>query len=197
MYYFKVSLDKGKLCWQHSQTTRATTRRQWFTTYAGKEYDIQNQSAHVMVLVFVTFMYAPLLPNMLPILLIGMLIHYFKERYLLAYYFKSPPAYGSLLFETSFKFLKYAPLLALITSYIALGNMQAFDNVPDEIVTTISRGRHSFHNIRPGDRLNQCHLFLVAFFGLLFFLIFERHFSDHAGHKGVTFVREDLGLGLY
>ena len=40
-----------------------------------------------MVLIFVTFMYAPLLPNMLPILLIGMLIHYFKERFVLAYYF--------------------------------------------------------------------------------------------------------------
>lgn len=137
--------DRGVCCGGAPRETAARSRHQWFLIYAGPEYDIHNASAHAMVLVCVTFMYAPLLPNMLLILFVGIWVHFFLERYLLSYYFRQPSVEGSLLFETSFKILKYAPIATLFMSYVAFGNTQTFENKPDEIVTTISHGRNTFH----------------------------------------------------
>lgn len=141
---YQVCKDKG-LCCAAPRETACRSRHQWFDIYAGPEYEIQNSSAHAVVLVCVTFMYAPLLPNMLPILCLGIWIHYFQERYLIAYYFRAPSVHGSLLVETSFKILKYAPLATLFTSYIAFGNAQVFENVPDDIVDRIGQARDSHH----------------------------------------------------
>ena len=67
-------------------------------------------------IVFVTFLFAPGLPILLPIALFGLTVQYLTNKVALAYYVKRPPVYDSEMNYRMLKMLKLAPLL-----YVCMG----------------------------------------------------------------------------
>lgn len=70
----------------------------------------------MLVITWVTFLFAPGLPILFPIALIGMIILYVTNRLSLAYYNKRPPVYDYKMTQTTLKMLGFAPIL-----YVCVG----------------------------------------------------------------------------
>ena len=70
----------------------------------------------MLVLTWVTFMFAPGLPILFPICLLGLVILYAINRVDLAYYCIRPKDYNAKVYKTPLKLLKFAPAL-----YICMG----------------------------------------------------------------------------
>ena len=69
----------------------------------------------MLVITWVTFLFAPGLPILFPIALLGMIILYSTNRVCLAYFNRRPPVYDSKMNNTVLKLLGFAPLLYVAT----------------------------------------------------------------------------------
>ena len=70
-----------------------------------------------MNMVFVSFTFGLALPLLFPMALFGVFNMYVTERIQFAYFYKQPPVYDNKLNESAISFLKYAPIMLLISSY--------------------------------------------------------------------------------
>ena len=70
----------------------------------------------MLVLTWVTFLFAPGLPILIPIALLGMVLLYYSDRVALAYLCVRPRTYNDKVLETTLNLLRYAPFL-----YISMG----------------------------------------------------------------------------
>lgn len=65
----------------------------------------------MLVITWVTFLFAPGLPILFPIALFGMIVLYVTNRISLAYFNRRPPGYDGKMNEVTIKFLGFAPIL--------------------------------------------------------------------------------------
>ena len=75
------------------------------------DFDIHYQYSQMLVLTFVTFLFAPGLPILFPIALFGMIVLYVTNRVCLAYWHRRPPVYDYKMNKMTLKMLGFAPLL--------------------------------------------------------------------------------------
>ena len=68
----------------------------------------------MLVITWVTFLFAPGLPILFPIALFGMIVLYVTNRYQLAYINRRPPIYDQKMNITAIKMLAVAPLLYIL-----------------------------------------------------------------------------------
>ena len=78
---------------------------------------------------WVTFLFAPGMPLMFPIALIGLLILYSTNQYMLARQCKKPPVYDETMTRVTLKLLKFAPYLYAMMGAWLFSNQQTFYNV--------------------------------------------------------------------
>ena len=74
------------------------------------------------MIVWVTFLFAPGLPILFPIALIGIIIQLVTNKVALAYYVKRPPVYDSYLNNNMLRMLKIAPILYIVVGLWAYSN---------------------------------------------------------------------------
>ena len=68
----------------------------------------------MLVITWVTFLFAPGLPILFPIALFGMIVLYVTNRYQLAYWNRRPPIYDQKMNITAIKMLAVAPILYIL-----------------------------------------------------------------------------------
>ena len=90
----KRSYDQGR-CWRklEPESTKQKTLFGYKNLYCGTEFDIHYQYSNMLVITWVTFLFAPGLPILFPIALFGMILLYATNRVTLAYYNRRPPVY--------------------------------------------------------------------------------------------------------
>jgi hypothetical protein len=88
----------------------------FISLYSGPEFSIHYEYSNMLVITWITFLFAPGLPILFPIALFGMCILYSTNRITLAYFNRRPPVYDQKMNETTLKMLGFAPLL-----YIGMG----------------------------------------------------------------------------
>ena len=69
------------------------------------------QYAQILVIVWVTFLFAPGMPILFPIALLGLIIQLVTNKVALAYFIRRPPAYNCSLNNNMLRMLKVAPIL--------------------------------------------------------------------------------------
>ena len=82
----------------------------------------------MLVITWVTFLFAPGIPILFPIALVGMLILYATNRLCLAYFNRRPPVYDQKMNNTTLKLLGVAPLLYICMGAWVYSNEQTFFN---------------------------------------------------------------------
>lgn len=107
-----------KKCWPKfpPEFTSKKTLCSYKDLYSGEDFDIHYQYSWMLVITWVTFLFAPGLPILFPIALVGMIILYVTNRLSLAYYNKRPPVYDYKMTQTTLKMLGFAPIL-----YVCVG----------------------------------------------------------------------------
>ena len=68
----------------------------------------------MLVITWVTFLFAPGLPILFPIALFGMIVLYVTNRIQLAYWNRRPPIYDQKMNLTAIKMLAVAPILYIL-----------------------------------------------------------------------------------
>ena len=96
----------------------STTKKTLFAyknLQCGPEFDIHYQYSNMLVITWITFLFAPGMPILFPIALLGMIILYSTNRVCLAYFNRRPPVYDSKMNNTVLKLLGFAPILYVMT----------------------------------------------------------------------------------
>jgi hypothetical protein len=68
----------------------------------------------MLTITWVTFLFAPGIPILFPIAMVGLLIQYTSDQYMLARAYKKPPVYDESMTKTALFVLKLAPFLYAI-----------------------------------------------------------------------------------
>ncbi len=82
----------------------------------------------MLVITWVTFLFAPGMPILFPIALLGMVVLYTTNRLSLAYYNKRPPVYDYKMTETTIRLLGFAPFLYVGIGAWLFSNQQTFND---------------------------------------------------------------------
>ena len=82
----------------------------------------------MLVITWITFLFAPGLPILFPIGLFGMVVLYVTNRLCLAYFNRQPPVYDLKMNETTISMLKFSPVLYMIVGAWVYSNQQTFYN---------------------------------------------------------------------
>mgnify|MGYP001626742811 CR=1 FL=1 len=91
--------------------TKKTTLFGYKNLYSGADFEIHFKYAYMLTITWVTFLFAPGMPILFPIALIGLLLLYTTNQYMLAKQCKKPPVYDETMTKTTLKVLKIAPYL--------------------------------------------------------------------------------------
>ena len=111
----KQGYDQGRCCRKlPPERTRKKTLFAYKNLYCGEEFEIHYQYSQMLVITWVTFLFAPGLPILFPIALFGMIVLYVTNRYQLAYFNRRPPIYDQKMNLTAIKMLAIAPLLYIL-----------------------------------------------------------------------------------
>ena len=126
----KRSYNQGR-CWRKKvpESTKSETLLGYKNLYCGPEFEIHYQYSNMLVITWVTFLFAPGIPILFPIALLGMIILYCTNRISLAYFNRRPPVYDQKMNKTTLKLLGVAPLLYICMGAWVYSNQQTFTNV--------------------------------------------------------------------
>jgi len=80
----------------------------------------------MLVIAWVTFLFAPGMPVLFPLALLGMILLYVTNRYQLAYQCQRPPVYDNSLNIMTLRLLNVAPALYVIYGAWLFSNQQTF-----------------------------------------------------------------------
>ena len=90
----------------------------------------------MLVVTWVSFLFAPGLPILFPIGLLGQTVLYFTNRFALAYHCVRPTYYSPKILQTPLRMLRIAPFLYMAMGAWVYSNQQVFR---DEITTMDSK----------------------------------------------------------
>lgn len=125
--------------------------------------------SRVMNMIFVALIFGPTIPLIFPAVLLGLIVQYTLERFLIAYYYKQPPAYNELLSKNTLVILKWAIVIALFLNYWMFSNKQLFGNDVHKLSSVREKSKHSLtvKDIKADQALP------IMIFGFIFFFIFS------------------------
>lgn len=78
-------------------TSKTTKDKDYIDIHAGPEYPMHAKYAFIMLTVFMTQLFGLGLPILYPVALIGFIIFYYSEMYMLHYSYRCPPCYDEKL----------------------------------------------------------------------------------------------------
>ncbi len=70
----------------------------------------------MLTITWVTFLFAPGLPILFPIALIGITVLYVTDRLAIAYWCKKPPTYDTNISDATIQLIRFAPVM-----YVTMG----------------------------------------------------------------------------
>ena len=77
--------------------TKTKTIQGYKELYTGPDFRIYYQYAFIIIIVWVTFLFGPVIPIVFIIGLIALIFLYITDRLLIAYSYRAPPIYDSRL----------------------------------------------------------------------------------------------------
>lgn len=172
----KLEGDEGvQRLLDEAETRKATSKVKIFdyvNLYAGPEFKMHSNYAKVILLIFVCFMYAVLIPVLFPICMLALINTYLVDKLMLTYWYKRPPMYDDKIYVEALHLLRLAPLLTFALGYWALSNSQMFRNKPI-LRAFANQGGNPRHSLIDWNlaHLNQGHMALIIF-GFWFLRIF-------------------------
>mmetsp|Transcript_36399 Transcript_36399/g.44476 ORF Transcript_36399/g.44476 Transcript_36399/m.44476 type:complete len:226 (+) Transcript_36399:2111-2788(+) len=99
--YLLKAFDRCRCCGEKEKNrTRKKTLISFKALYGGADFEIHYQYAQMLVIIWVTFLFAPGLPILFPIALFAIFVQYCCNRVALAYFCKRPPVYDLKLSYT-------------------------------------------------------------------------------------------------
>mmetsp|Transcript_32756 Transcript_32756/g.40537 ORF Transcript_32756/g.40537 Transcript_32756/m.40537 type:complete len:101 (-) Transcript_32756:798-1100(-) len=87
----------------------------------------------MIVLVWVTFLFAPGLPVLFPVALFGIVVLYYTNRASLAYFCSRPKDYNTKVMQTTLNLLKIAPFFYITMGAWVYSNQQVFKDEVNSI----------------------------------------------------------------
>ena len=94
---------------------------------------IFNQYAHMVVLVWVAFMFAPGIPILFLISLWGLVLLYFVNRANLAYFSQRPKDHNKKVLFTALRLMRFGPFLYVTMGAWVYSNPQVFKDAVEKI----------------------------------------------------------------
>lgn len=185
MYFISKTMDKCNAKHEDKHTTdpynytSQTNPFDYFDLYAGPRYNLHNTYAKMLLVVYISFTYAIILPMMIPLCCFTLFSIYVIEILMLTYWYRRPPPYDAKLYNRAIELLKFVPIPMFAIGYWGLSNVQMFHDTPMIKQFSNLDGR-PLHWILPRftgiTDLNQAHfvLFLLMFwFGRITFAKLE------------------------
>ena len=102
--------------------TRQTKEKDYIDIHAGPQYPMHAKYAFILLTVFMTQLFGLGLPILYPIALIGFIIFYYTEMYMLHYSYRSPPCYDEKLNQKILYSLEFSPIVCNIMSVWQISN---------------------------------------------------------------------------
>ena len=87
--FFKCR-DQGTCCkaQTYPEVTQCKTIQAYIELYRGEDFLIFYQYAHILIVVFMCFMFGPVMPILFPLGFVAIIVLFVSDRLLLAYYHK-------------------------------------------------------------------------------------------------------------
>jgi len=101
--------------------------------HAGPIYPFNYKVAESMTFIFATIYFGPAMPFFYVVGLWSLALHYFMERYKLAYFYRIPPQYTSALTILHIQIMALVPIWSLMLTFWIYTNQQMFDNKIDTL----------------------------------------------------------------
>ena len=84
--------------------------------HSGPEFYMDYSYAHIINVIFMTFLFGPGMPVLFPLAWLSLVSHYVTESLSMAYVYVKPAMYDEKIHKVAFSFLAFAPVL-----YCAMG----------------------------------------------------------------------------
>ena len=122
-------LDQGRIILNYDESTTTTKQKTiagYVDLYQGPIFEIHWKYANILDVVYVAFMFGPMMPILFPIALLNLIIMYICEKLLVAYIYQRPPMYDQTLNEVTIRSLYGAPILYCVFACWVFSNQQLF-----------------------------------------------------------------------
>ena len=127
--------DQG-VCCRYSlrpNKTKLRTFSSFAFVYGGGDFMIFNQYAHMVVLVWVAFLFAPGIPILFLISLWGLLVLYYVNRVNLAYFSQRPKDHNKKVLFTALRLMRVGPFLYVLMGAWVYSNPQVFMDAVEKL----------------------------------------------------------------
>lgn len=104
--------------------TKCVSIQQYVNIWAGSDYLMQFKYSAILNIVFLTFVFGPGMPLMLPVAASSFFVLFMLENYMLHYVNKTPPKYDNKLNDEFLGKIKWAPCFMLSFGYWMITNPQ-------------------------------------------------------------------------
>ena len=123
--------SKRRCCtYNDYKRTSAKSIQEFTDLYSGTDFVIHYKYAYILNVCFTAFIFGPMLPFMFVIAFCSLVVLYITERLCMAYAYRVPPNYDSEINDKVTSFLKYAPILFVLSSVWTFSNVQVFTMQP-------------------------------------------------------------------
>lgn len=122
-------VDQRSCCPCNKKNTNAKTMQKFEALYSGPLFFVHYRLAFVVNIIFLTFLFGPMMPLMFPIATAGLIFNYISEKLRMAYSYQKPPMYDSSLSQHTLSALGYAPILYCLSAAWIFSNQQVFRDV--------------------------------------------------------------------
>ena len=160
---------------ESEQKTKKKTLFAYQNLYSGPEFQIHYKYAYMLTITWVTFLFGPGMPILFPIALMGLLIQYSSDQYMLAKQLRKPPVYDESMTKITVEVLKLAPFLYAMMGAWLFSNQQTFynsvePNQPNEVMMPSDHNFSQFFTqITPGS-VFFIYLFIIPVWMVLKFI---------------------------
>lgn len=106
--------------------------------YSGPDYRLEFKYAWVMKMVFVSFMFCTAFPLVIPTALFALINIAIFDKYLIAYWHRSPPNYDSKLNDRAMLLMYIPPILCFSIAIYTMSDKKIFSHLHDARLKNIS-----------------------------------------------------------
>jgi len=171
-------LDQRRCCVKPTpESTRSKTLQAFESLYSGPNFLVHYKYSTMQNIVFVCFLFGPVMPLLFPVGLVSLFVLNTMERLMLAYSYKKPLMQDSLIAKSSIKTMRIAPFLYNLTALAAFSNQQVFNNhvVVNDGTKIYPLADHTFYQIF--KQLNPATPLVFLFFTQIILMILESPFQ--------------------
>ena len=93
--YYKRVKDQKRCIPGNYMKTRVKTVQEFAEIYSGNEFFIHYKYSYIITVVYIAFIFGPILPVLFPIAFVSLGCMYVVEKLAMAYSYKKPPMYDN------------------------------------------------------------------------------------------------------